>query len=74
MKHHILNTFTMKRMISFIMSAVMTVSTATMAQHTNSEDNCKKESKQTKIYICPNCKSDVDATNKFCSNCGTKLN
>ena len=47
MKHHILNTFTMKRMISFIMSAVMTVSTATMAQHTNS---CEQQAEDLKSF------------------------
>jgi len=38
--------------------------------HTNSEDKYAKESEHIKTYICPKCKNDVEATKKFCGNCG----
>ena len=47
MKHHIFNTFTMKRMISFFVGAVMTVSTATQAQNVSS---CEKQAEELKSF------------------------
>ena len=48
MKHHIFNTYTMKRMISFFVGAVMTVSTATQAQNVSS---CEKQAEELKSFI-----------------------
>ena len=47
MKHHIFNTYTMKRMISFFVGAVMTVSTATQAQNVSS---CEKQAEELKSF------------------------
>ena len=47
MKRHIFNTFTMKRMISFFVGAVMTVSTATQAQNVSS---CEKQAEELKSF------------------------
>ena len=47
MKHHIFNTYTMKRMISFFVGAVMTVSTATQAQNISS---CEKQAEELKSF------------------------
>ena len=46
-KHHIFNTYTMKRMISFFVGAVMTVSTATQAQNVSS---CEKQAEELKSF------------------------
>ena len=47
MKHHIFNTYTMKRMISFFVGAVMTVSSATQAQNVSS---CEKQAEELKSF------------------------
>ena len=47
MKHHIFNTYTMKRMISFFVGAVMAVSTATQAQNISS---CEKQAEELKSF------------------------
>ena len=47
MKHHIFNTYTMKRMISFFVGAVMTVSTVTQAQNVSS---CEKQAEELKSF------------------------